>query len=75
MIPVRSHSDTLMSAFINVSATPYAITGRDGHYTIANLAPGSYTIAAVHESLAEQDMDISVLARPESAADLSFSTQ
>ncbi len=41
-----------MSAYIIVLETPYAaVTAEDGHYTIADVPPGTYTLKTWHEKL------------------------
>ncbi len=41
-----------MSAYIIVLETPYAaVTTEDGHYTIADVPPGTYTLKTWHEKL------------------------
>jgi plastocyanin len=61
MLPVRCNNHPWMNSFINVSATPYfAVSAADGSFTIAGLPPGNYTLAAVHEKLGEQDIQITV---------------
>ncbi|MBI3011436.1 MAG: carboxypeptidase regulatory-like domain-containing protein [Candidatus Omnitrophica bacterium] len=41
-----------MSAYILVLETPYAaVTAEDGHYTIADVPPGTYTLNTWHEKL------------------------
>jgi uncharacterized protein (DUF2141 family) len=60
-----------MSAFLNIAPNRYfAITGKDGSFTIPNLPPGTYTVAAIHEKLGEQDLQITV--PPKSSAKASF---
>jgi len=71
MIPVRCNNHPWMSAFINVAPNPwYAVTGAEGSFSITGLPPGTYTLAAVHEKLGEQDIQITVA--PKSVADASF---
>jgi plastocyanin len=74
MMPVRCNNHPWMNAFINVSQTPYfAVTGADGSFKLAGLPPGHYTIAAIHEKLGEQDIDVTVPARGVAKADFAFS--
>jgi uncharacterized protein (DUF2141 family) len=62
-----------MQAFINVAPNPwFAITAPDGTFTIPNLPPGTYTLAAVHEKLGEQDIQITVPAKSTPKAAFSF---
>lgn len=61
MLPIRCNNHPWMEAFLNVAPNPYfAVTGADGTFTIANLPPGTYTLAAVHEKLGEQDTQITI---------------
>ncbi len=74
MLPVRCNNHPWMSAFINVSPTPYfAVTGADGKFSIQGLPAGTYTLAAVHEKLGEQDIQITVPAKTTTKADFTFS--
>jgi plastocyanin len=76
MLPVRCNNHPWMSAFMNIAPNPYfAVTGADGSFTIPNLPPGSYTLAAVHEKLGEQDIQISVGPKATARASFSFSAK
>jgi plastocyanin len=71
MLPVRCNNHPWMSAFINVAPNPwFAVTGADGTFNISGIPPGTYTLAAVHEKLGEQDIQITV--PPKTAAQASF---
>jgi plastocyanin len=71
MLPVRCNNHPWMSAFINVAPNPwFAVTGTDGSFNITGIPPGTYTLAAVHEKLGEQDIQITV--PPKTAAQASF---
>jgi plastocyanin len=73
MLPVRCNNHPWMQAFINVAPNPwFAITAPDGTFTIPNLPPGTYTLAAVHEKLGEQDIQITVPAKSTPKAAFSF---
>jgi plastocyanin len=74
MLPVRCNNHPWMEAFINIAPNPYyAVTAADGSFTIPNLPPGTYTLAAIHEKLGEQDMQITVAPKATAQANFSFS--
>ena len=76
MIPVRCNNHPWMQAFLNVAPNPYfAVTGPDGSFTITGLPPGTYTLAAVHEKLGEQDIQITVPAKSTTHASFTFAVK
>jgi len=76
MLPVRCNNHPWMNAFINVAPSPYfAVTGADGSFTISGLPPGTYTLAAVHEKLGEQDIQVTVPAKSIAKADFTFAAK
>ena len=76
MLPVRCNNHPWMNAFINVAPSPYfAITGLDGSFTITGLPAGTYTLAAVHEKLGEQDIQVTVPAKSIAKADFTFTAK
>lgn len=73
MVPIRCNNHPWMNAFLNVAPNHYfAVTGADGTFTIKDLPPGTYTLAAVQEKLGEQDMTVTVPANGTAKADFSF---
>ncbi|MEO6924192.1 MAG: carboxypeptidase regulatory-like domain-containing protein, partial [Bryocella sp.] len=73
MVPVRCNNHPWMSAFMNIAPSPYfAVTGKDGKFKIEGLPPGTYTLAAVHEKLGEQDMQVTVAAKATGKQDFTF---
>ena len=76
MIPVRCNNHPWMQAFLNVAPNAYfAITGPDGSFTIKNLPPGTYTLAAIHEKLGEQDLQITVPPKSTTPATFTFASK
>jgi plastocyanin len=74
MLPVRCNNHPWMSAYLNIAPNPYfAVTGPDGSFTLPNLPPGAYTLAAIHEKLGEQDIQISVAPKATAKASFTFS--
>ena len=51
MMPIRCNNHPWMQAFLNVAPNPYfAVSGADGSFSIPNLPPGTYTLAACRKS-------------------------
>jgi plastocyanin len=76
MIPVRCNNHPWMQAFINVAPNGFfAVTGADGSFTLRGLPPGTYTVAAVHEKLGEQDLQVTVPAKSTAKADFTYSVK
>ena len=76
MLPVRCNNHPWMNAFLNVAPNPYfAVSGTNGSFTVNNLPPGTYTLAAVHEKLGEQDVQVTVPPHGTAAASLTFAMQ
>jgi plastocyanin len=73
MIPVRCNNHPWMQAFVNVADSPYfAVSATDGTFRITGLPAGTYTLAAIHEKLGEQDIQITVPARGVAKPEITF---
>ncbi len=73
MVPLQCNQHPWMRAYVNVMPHPYfAVSASDGKFTIPNLPPGSYTLAAVHEKFGEQTMKVRVDAKGAAKADFTF---
>jgi len=72
VIPFKCDVHGWMNAFAGVLDHPYfAVSGADGSFSIPNLPPGTYTLAAWHERLGTQTMSVTVAAK-EAKADANF---
>jgi hypothetical protein len=62
-----------MRAYINVMSHPYfAVSAADGSFSIPDLPPGEYTLAAVHEKFGEQTVKIKIGPKQNVKADFGF---
>ncbi len=62
-----------MTAYVGVFGNPFfAVSGKDGKYTIPNLPPGSYEIEAWHEKLGVKTATVTVAADKPATADFAF---
>jgi plastocyanin len=76
MIPVKCNIHSWMHAFIGVRDDPYfAVTPQDGSFTIANLPPGTYTLAVWQEKLGTQKQEITVTEGHNTVANITFKGQ
>lgn len=72
VVPFKCDVHGWMNAYAGVLDHPYfAVSKPDGSFSIPNLPPGSYTLAAWHEKLGTQTMPVTVAAK-ESKADANF---
>ncbi len=61
MMPIKCNQHPWMKMYLNVIDNPYfAVTGKDGTFSLTGLPPGTYTIAAVHEKYGEQIQTVTV---------------
>ncbi len=73
LIPVKCNQHPWMKMYIGVVKSPFfAVTGKDGKFTLKGLPPGTYTIAAVHEKYGEQDQKVTVGPKETKTADFTF---
>ena len=71
MLRIGCNNHPWMNGFLNIAPNPFfAVTTPDGTFSLPGLPPGTYTLAAVHEKLGEQDVQVTVPAR--GTADQSF---
>ena len=73
VVPFKCDVHSWMNAYAGVLDHPYfAVTGEDGTFTIEDLPPGTYTLAAWHERAGTKTMSVTVAAK-ETKADANFS--
>jgi len=73
LIPVKCNQHPWMKASIGVLAHPYfAVSAKDGSYTIKNVPPGTYTVVFWHETLGEQTQQVTVAAKESKTQDITY---
>jgi len=62
-----------MRMYLNVIDNPFfAVTDKDGKFTLQGLPPGTYTIAAVQEKYGEKTQTITIGPKEEKSASFSY---
>jgi len=73
LIPVKCNQHPWMKANVGVLSHPFfAVTAKDGTYTIKNVPPGTYKLVFWHETKGEQTQDVTVGAKESKTADITF---
>jgi hypothetical protein len=73
LIPVKCNQHPWMKASIGVLAHPYfAVSAKDGTYTIKNVPPGTYTLVFWHETKGEQTQQITIAAKESKTQDATY---
>jgi hypothetical protein len=73
MVPVKCNIHNWMRAWVGVLNHPYfAVSGRDGAFSIPQLPPGTYTIAVWHEKLGTQEQQLSLAPSAQSTLTFTF---
>src|SRR2546425_437866 len=73
MVPLECNVHGWMHAWVGVLPHPfYAVSGRDGSFTIKGLPPGSYTIEAWHEKYGTQTATVTVAVGAPKTRDFTF---
>jgi plastocyanin len=82
MIPIKCDVHGWMNCYAGVLSHPFfAVTGKDGKYSIPGVPPGSYTVSAWHETLAgteagvSTDQKVTVAAKDSKTVDFSLKPQ
>jgi len=73
LIPVKCNQHPWMKANVGVLAHPYfAVTAKDGSYTIKNVPPGTYTLVFWHETKGEQTQQVTIAAKESKTQDIAY---
>jgi hypothetical protein len=73
MFQVKCDVHPWMSAYVGVFAHPFfAVTDRDGKFTISGLGAGTYEITAWHERLGERTASVTVAENDMTTQDFTF---
>jgi plastocyanin len=73
LIPIQCNQHPWMHMYLGVVSNPFfAVTDQNGKFQIRGLPPGTYTLAAVHERLGEQDVKITIGPKESKTANFNF---
>jgi plastocyanin len=73
LLPVKCNQHPWMKMYVNVVKSPYyAVTDKDGKFTLKGLPPGTYTVAVVHEKLGTLTQQVTVGAKESKTADFTM---
>ena len=80
MVPIKCDVHGWMNCYAGVLNHPFfAVTGKDGKFSIAGVPPGDYTVTAWHETLDGKgesvDMKVTVAAKDSKTADFTLKPQ
>lgn len=73
LIPVKCNQHPWMKANVGVLGHPcFAVSAKDGTYTIKNVPPGTYTLVFWHEVLGEQTQQVTIAAKESKTQDITY---
>ena len=73
LIPVKCNQHPWMKANIGVLSHPFfAVTAKDGSYTIKKVPPGNYTLVFWHETKGEQTQQVTIAANETKTQDITY---
>ena len=73
LIPVKCNQHPWMKAYVGVLGHPFfAVSSKDGSFSIADLPPGDYTLVAWHETRGERTASFSIGPGEAKSVDLVF---
>ena len=73
LIPVKCNQHPWMHASIGVLDHPYfAVSEKDGSFTIKNVPPGTYTLVFWHEVFGEQTQSVTIAAKESKTQDITY---
>ena len=73
MVPVTCDVHKWMRTYVGVVEHPYyAVTDAAGRFTLPDLPPGTYTLAAWHERLGSREQPVTVAAKESKNVELTF---
>lgn len=76
MMPITCNQHPWMRMYVNVMDNPFfTVSDSNGSFQINSLAPGEYTLVAIHEKFGQKEMHVTVSPKQTSKAEFVFSAQ
>jgi hypothetical protein len=73
MIPVKCNQHPWMRAYIGVTRNPlFAVTGKDGTFTIQGVPPGDYTLEAWTATFGTQELKVTLAPKESKSVEFTF---
>jgi plastocyanin len=76
MVPIKCNQHPWMKAYVGVLSHPFfAVSDRNGAFTIEGLPPGNYTLGTWHEKFEDRTIDVTITSSSNQTVSFSFNSK